>query len=377
MASQKYWGNRPWTVDFRAKQQSLPDSVDVAVIGGGFSGLAAAAWLKHLDPGKTVALFETGSIGHGSSGHTGGVALAESAVGDLPGLGDVLAGYQNILRTLQVDGDVSLPGCYELGRTKPLEHSPIHWKDSGDLHAVKEVPGGTINPGEILTGLSYSAEQTGVLVFEGTPVNAIEYTHPLHVQTSRGSVRAQKILFATNAFSLELSSLADRAESTFTLAVATEPLSGSVLEAIGLAERKSFYTVDLPYLWGRPLGDALIFGSGLVYFDNWRELEELDVREGEAAMMFARLENRIRGFHPALRDVKFSNRWGGPICIAEQWTPVFEHHRDSKNAIVLGAFSGHGVAQSVYLGAWAAEVLLNRRSLPNWKNKPNSKSAQH
>jgi glycine/D-amino acid oxidase-like deaminating enzyme len=114
-----------------------------------------------------------------------------------------------------------------------------------------------------------------------------------------------------------------------------------------------------------------------VHFDNWRELEELDVREGEAAMMFARLENRIRGFHPALRDVKFSNRWGGPICIAEQWTPVFEHHRDSKNAIVLGAFSGHGVAQSVYLGAWAAEVLLNRRSLPNWKNKPNSKSAQH
>jgi glycine/D-amino acid oxidase-like deaminating enzyme len=377
MARQKYWGNRPWSIDFHAKPQPLPDSVDAAVVGGGFTGLAAAAWLKHLDSTRTVALFESGSIGHGSSGHTGGVALAESAVGDLPDLGDVLSGYQNILGTLQVDGDVALPGCYEIGRTNALQYSPIHWKDSGDLHAVKEVPGGTINPGKVLTGLVHAAEQSGVLVFEDTPVNSVEYADPLQIQTSRGSVRAHKILFATNAFSLELSGLANRAEAAFTLAVATEPLSGSVLKAIGLAERKPFYTVDLPYLWGRPLGDALIFGSGLVHFDHWRELDELDIREGEAATMFTRLENRIRGFHAALSDVKFSNRWGGPICIAEQWTPVFEHHRDSENAIVLGAFSGHGVAQSVYLGAWAAEALLNRRSLPNWKNKANPKSAQH
>jgi glycine/D-amino acid oxidase-like deaminating enzyme len=377
MPPQKYWGNRPWSIDFHAKPQPLPNSVDLAVIGAGFAGLAAAAWLKHLDPAKSVALFETGSIGHGSSGHTGGVALAESGVGDLPGLGDVLAGYQNILRTLQVDGDVSLPGCYELGRTKALKHSPMHWRDSGELHAVNEVPGGTIDPGKVLAGLAGTAQQSGVLIFEDTPVKAVEFTYPLQIQIPRGSVSAQKILFATNAFSLELSGLANRAESTFTLAVATEALPGSVLEAIGLAERKSFYTVDLPYLWGRPLGDALIFGSGLVHFDNWRELEELDIRDGQAAEMFARLEKRIRGFHPALRDVKFLNRWGGPICIAEQWTPVFEHHRDSENALVLGAFSGHGVAQSVYLGAWAAEALLNRRALPDWKPKSSSKSAQH
>jgi glycine/D-amino acid oxidase-like deaminating enzyme len=375
MPGQKYWGNRPWTIDFHAGPQRLPDSIDAAVVGGGFAGLAAAAWLKHLDPPKTVALFESGSIGHGSSGHTGGVALAESAVGDLPGLGDVLAGYQDILRTLRVDGDVALPGCYEIGRGKALKNSPIHWNDSGDLHAVQEVPGGTINPGKVLAGIARTAEQSGVLVFEDTAVNAVEYGEPLQVQTSRGTVRAQKILFATNALSLELSGIADRAESTFTLAVATEPLFGSILEAIGLAERKPFYTVDLPYLWGRPLGDALIFGSGLMHFDNWRELEELDIREGEAAAMFTRLENRIRGFHPALRDVKFANRWGGPICIAEQWMPVFEHHRNSENAIVLGAFSGHGVAQSVYLGAWAAEALLRRRALPDWRSKASSRSA--
>jgi glycine/D-amino acid oxidase-like deaminating enzyme len=377
MPAQKYWGNRPWTIDFRAKKIPLPQSVDIAVIGGGFSGLAAAAWLKHLDPEKSVALFEAGSVGHGSSGHTGGVALAESAVGDLPGLGDVLAGYQNILRTLRVHGEVSLPGCYEIGRSTALQRSPIRWNDSGELHAVKEVPGGTINPGKVLSGLGRAGEERGVLIFEETSVDAVEFGEPLEIRTPRGAVRALRVLFATNAFSLELSGLADRAESTFTLAVATEPLSSSVLEAIGLGERKPFYTVDLPYLWGRPLGDALIFGSGLVYFDDWRELEELDIRNGEAAGMFERLETRIRGFHPMLREVKFSHRWGGPICIAEDWAPVFERHRDSEKAIVLGAFSGHGVAQSVYLGAWAAEALLNRRALPNWQRKAGSKSALH
>jgi|ERR1700730_2853812 len=376
MALNKYWGNRPWTIDFRAKRQALPQSVDVAVIGGGFAGLAAACWLKHLDPAKSVALFETGSIGHGASGHTGGVALAESAAGNLPGLGDVLAGYENILSTLQVEGELSLPGCYELGRSRPLPHSPLSWNDSGELRVVKEVPGGIINPGKVLGGLARAAEGSGVLIFENSAVENAVFTSPLELQTPLGPIRPQKVLFATNAFSLELSGLAERAESTFTLAVATESVPGSVLEAIGVGERKPFYTVDLPYLWGRPLGNALIFGSGLVHFRNWRELEELDIRVGEAATMFALLENRIRGLHPALRDVKFSHRWGGPICIAEEWTPVFEHHHNSENALVLGGFSGHGVAQSVYLGAWAAEVLLNRRALPDWKKKANSKSAE-
>ena len=82
---------------------------------------------------------------------------------------------------------------------------------------------------------------------------------------------------------------------------------------------------------------------------------------------FARLEERIRRFHPAFHDVKFTHRWGGPICVADGWKPVFEQHPACPNAIVLGAYSGHGVAQSVYLGAWAAEALLGKRELPNWR----------
>ncbi len=74
----------------------------------------------------------------------------------------------------------------------------------------------------------------------------------------------------------------------------------------------------------------------------------------------------MRHLHPALAKVKFTHRWGGPILFRGNWTPVFTHHPASKNAIVLGAYAGHGVALSVYLGTWAAEALLAKRELPGW-----------
>ena len=156
------------------------------------------------------------------------------------------------------------------------------------------------------------------------------------------------------------------AEACFTTAVATHDLSDSALQEIGLAHGKPFYTVDLPYLWGRLLGKQIVFGAGLMHFRDWRDMEALDINRGEAAEAFAKLEKRIHNLHPKLRDVQFTHRWGGPICVTEDWHPIFEAHSENPNAIVLGGFSGHGVAQSVYLGAWAAEALLGKRTLPDW-----------
>jgi len=365
MAAQN-WGNRPWTIAFHAKQHPFPDSVDCAVVGGGFTGLTAAAWLKRLAPEKSVALLEAGHFGDGASGHTGGLALAESAAGDLSGLGDVLAGYKKILREMDVAGDVQLPGVYELGRGNPLKNSPIHWNDSGELCAVSEVPGGTIDPGKVVSGLAAVAERNGVLLFENTPVENCDFGESLLLRTSNGVLQAQRALLATNAFALELTDWTQRAESCFTLALATEELNDGILREIGLGEGKPFYTVDLPYLWGRLFGKQIIFGSGLVHFKEWREVCALDVSKDEAAELLARLERRVRLLHPRLRDVKIIQRWGGPICISQGWVPIFERHLKSQYAIVLGGFSGHGVALSVYLGAWAAEALLGRRELPRW-----------
>ncbi len=139
----------------------MPDAVDFAIVGGGFTGLAAAAWLRHLEPKKRVALFESSRIGAGSSGHTGGMALADTAAGELPGLGDVLAGLSGILRELQVQCDLQLPGALEIGREGILPDSPIAWSDSGTLGVTKEVPGGTIDPGKMLSGLAWAATKSG------------------------------------------------------------------------------------------------------------------------------------------------------------------------------------------------------------------------
>ena len=364
------WGLPPWTIKFRAEMRELPEEVDFAVVGGGFTGLAAAAWLRRLEPKKSVAVFETSRIGAGSSGHTGGMTLGETAAGDMPGLGDVLGGLSRILRDLHVECDLSLPGALEIGRDKILANSPIEWTDSGKLGVTREVPGGTIDPGKMVSGLAKAARQRGALIFESARVESLQHGEPAILEVRSKQVRARCVLLATNAASLELSGLAKRAQAKFTLAVATEPLSEEQLQQLGLAAGKPFYTVDLPYLWGRVVwGNRVIFGSGLVHLEDWRELLTLDVTSGQTGELMGQLEKRVHELHPALRDVRLSHRWGGPILISDKWQPVFTRHAENRNVIVLGAYSGHGVALSVYLGAWAAEAMLGRRELPEWSGE--------
>jgi len=363
----EHWGNDPWEIDFHPQPRPLPREVDFAVVGGGFTGSSAAAWLQRLEPGKKTALFEAECLGAGSSGRTGGMTLAETAVGDLPGLGDVLAGFSKIIRELEIDCDHTLPGVWELSRENTLPDSPICWFDSGKLGVVKEVPGGTADPGKLVSGLARAAERQGAQIFEHAPVDKIFFDDPLELQISGQRIRAQRVLIATNAQSLDLSELEANAHPKFTLAVATEGLTTKQIHALGCDSGKPFYTIDLPYLWGRLLHKTqMIFGSGLVHLDDWRELKKIDVESGQAAELLRQLQTRVRGLHPELKSVKLTNRWGGPILIGEQAKPVFAHHRKNPAAIVLGAYSGHGVALSVYLGRWAAEAMVKKRSLPAW-----------
>lgn len=386
------WGAPPWTVNFRPLLRPLPDHVDFAILGGGFSGLSAAAWLRRLAPGRSVLLLESTSLGDGASGRSGGLALAETAAGPLPGLGDVLAGYKKILRTLRIDSRLALPGVWELGRSAPRKHSPISWSDSGNLRVARLVPGGTVNPGKVLAGLARAAEKAGAQIIEHAHVHAIGFSKPLRLHVRhhirgrlhRKEIRAKQILLATNAFSLELSALR-RAAPKLTFALATAPLSAAQLRALGLSSRRPFYTVDFPHLWGRLLeSNRVIFGAGLVpmpasFATLFRNpggapshkasppnLRRFDVRKGEAAASLLWLEARVRHLHPALSSVRITHRWGGPILFTKEMRPIFRRHPRSKQVLMLAGYNGHGVALSVYLGKWAAQALLARRSIPPW-----------
>jgi len=377
------WGAPPWTVDFRPARRALPDHVDFAIVGGGFSGLSAAAWLRRLAPGRSVIVLESAALGDGASGRTGGMALAETAAGPLPGLGDVLAGYKKILHALRIDAGIELPGVWELGRSTPAKRSPIVWNDSGDLKVVRLVSGGTVDPGRVLTGLARAAEKAGAQIVENAEVRAIDFSNPprLHIRRKlrrriqHNEIRAEQVLLATNASSLRLSGLQASAVPRLTFALATAPLSAAQLKAIGLSSRRPFYTIDFPYLWGRLLdSNGVIFGAGLVpaYVgarsskSSARDLHRYDVRYGQAADRLRSLESRVRNLHTALASVPITHRWGGAILFTEKMRPIFRWHPRSKQVMVLAGYNGHGVALSVYLGKWAAEALLAFRSLPSW-----------
>jgi glycine/D-amino acid oxidase-like deaminating enzyme len=411
------WGIPPWTIDFRPAKRPIPGEVDFAVIGAGFAGLSAAAWLAKLAPGKSVLVLESESIGNGASGRTGGMALSETAAGPLPGLGDVLAGYKKILRALHVDSRLTLPGAWELGRSGSPKNSPISWNDSGNLHVVKKVPGGTVDPGKVVSGLARAAQKAGAQIIELAEVLSIKpasqavitrhasashsgrhaaaandadrlLTLRVRMKSGRRSkqktILARQVLLTTNAASLHLTGLHNQAEPKLTLALATAPLTPAQLRATGLAARRPFYTVDYPYLWGRPLeNNGYIFGAGLVPMPtSWdamfsrdfskrkpqhtfSELLRFDVHRGASAKTLAWLESRVRNMHPALKNIRVIHRWGGPILITKGMRPVFRHHAHHKNILTLAGFSGHGVALSVYLGHWAAQSLLGHRPLPH------------
>jgi glycine/D-amino acid oxidase-like deaminating enzyme len=394
------WGASPWTVDFRPAPRALPDHVDFAIVGGGFSGLSAAAWLCRFAPGRSVLVLESASLGEGASGRTGGMALAETAAGKLAGLGDVLAGYKKILRAFRIDSRLTLPGVWELGRSAPAtksfgpvgKHSPISWSDSGELKVVRRVPGGTVDPGKVLAGLARAAENAGVHIIEHAEVRALDFSDPLCLRVRRNIrghihdnvIRAEQVLLATNAFSLELSGLRAAAVPKLTFALATAPLSAAQLKAIGLGSRRPFYTVDFPYLWGRLLeSNGVIFGAGLLpaltgtpfrpptiarsIKNAARDLHFYDIRRGQAAARLSWLESRVRHLHPALASVRITHCWGGPILLTEKMRPIFRCHPRSKHVLVLAGYNGHGVALSVYLGKWAAQALLARRPLPRWR----------
>jgi glycine/D-amino acid oxidase-like deaminating enzyme len=385
------WGAPPWTVNFRPAVRALPDHVDFVIVGGGFSGLSTAAWLRKLAPRRSVLVLESASLGEGASGRTGGMALAETAAGNLPGLGDVLAGYRSIFRALRIDSHLTLPGVWELGRSAPVKHSPICWNDSGELQVVRLVRGGTVDPGKVVDGLACAAQESGAQIVEHAEVRSLDFSNPLRLQvglklrsrTSQKEICADQVLLATNAASLELSGLRSTTLPKLTLALATAPLSAAQLRAIGLSSRRPFYTIDFPYLWGRLLdSNGVIFGAGLVppYVgkpslfplgdrsprDRAYDLRQFEVRRGEAAKRLRWLEDRVRSLHPALASVRVTHRWGGPILLTEEMRPIFRRHPRSKHVMILAGYNGHGVALSVYLGKWAAESLLSRRALPHW-----------
>jgi glycine/D-amino acid oxidase-like deaminating enzyme len=351
------WGRAPWHVAVAIPPAAPPPRVDVAVVGAGFAGLATAYELARR--GVSVAVLEAERIGAGASGHSGAIALEGTAVGLLPDAERCLDSLARIVRDAGIECDLRLDGCWE------VEHRPDgRWRDGDTGLAIADtVPGGTIDAGAILDGLARAVLAAGGTIHEQHRVVRVALGERV-LRTVHGDVAAGRIVVATNAYLPTLLALGVDLRPALTLALATVPLDAATREAIGL--RLPFYTVDLPYLWARTLADGrLVFGSGLVFpsGDDVRETRT-DGEEGRA--IFARLEARVRGLHPALAAVAVDRRWGGPISFVPSRAPIISPHPDDPQVVVTGGCAGHGVALSFRIGELVAEHVVDGRPLPAW-----------
>jgi gamma-glutamylputrescine oxidase len=315
-----------------------------------------------------VAVLEAGRIGSGASGRTGGVVLEGTHRGELPGAERCLEALRETVRQCGIECGLVLDGCLELGHEgEALPGSRLRWSDAGrPLVPVEIVPGGVVDAGRLLSGLARAALAAGATLHEGAAVAGIELGPPLRLETSRGAVRAEGMVLALNAYTGLLLELEPPPLTALTLALASEPLPTPALAELGLDPPLPFYTTDLPYLWGRLLpGGGLVLGSGLVPAPA-AELgrASLGSQEGQAGLRS--LESRLRALHPALASLSVATRWAGPVALLRDRAPWLGRHPRASRLVVVGGYTGHGVAASVALGARAARSLLDEAPLPDW-----------
>jgi glycine/D-amino acid oxidase-like deaminating enzyme len=356
------WGAPVWRIEPTPAAGPLPAHVDVAVVGAGFTGLSTAWHLARR--GARVAVLEASRIGAGASGRTGGLVLEGTAAGPLPGANACLETLREVVTEADIDCDLRLGGCWELVHARTPGARRALWPDGGTMLCIDGTEaGGTVDPGALVGGLARAAVSAGATLHEHTAVARVERDG---VVLAHRTLSADHVILAVNAYTPALGALPVRMTPALTLALATAPLDDAALAALGLDPRMPFYTTDLPYLWGRVTADGrLVVGAGLTFAAN-DVVTSVGLEDPETAASLARLEGRVRELHPTLAAVEITHRWGGPIAFLADRIPLLGRHPDLPHVIVTAAYSGHGVALGVQIGALIAAAIVDGRALPPW-----------
>jgi glycine/D-amino acid oxidase-like deaminating enzyme len=357
------WGDPPWRVAIGIPPAPLPARADVVIVGAGFAGLATAWGLVRR--GVRPVVLEAGRIGAGASGHTGSIALEGTSAGLVADADTCLATLAAVVADAGIECDLVLDGCNELEHRSDPGDSALRWPDGETTLCVAgTVPGGTLDAGAVLAGLARAVVARGGAIHEATRAVRLDTTPA--VETARGRIEAGRVVVALNAYLPTLVPLAVDFRAALTLGMATAPLDAATLDAIGLADRRPFYTIDFPYLWGRVLPDgALVLGAGLSFAKD-ADVGATSVASDDARAAFARLDARMRGFHPALASAAIERRWGGPIAFMPGRPPLLCPHPSDPRIVVTGGCAGHGVALSFRLGEIIARHVAEGGKLPAW-----------
>ena len=379
--------------------------VDVAVVGGGYTGLWTALALRERDPSVSVALLEAREIGDGPSGRNGGflhgywssIATLRSVLGDgaalqlahassriVPAVREFLeqrgedvwlreGGLLKVAATEAEDAVVagSVRAARELGveeEAVPLDREAVRLRlDSPRFRGgVFFRDGGIVQPARLALALKRAAHAAGVELFEHTPVTAVQ---PGRIETPDGTVRAREIVLALNAWATGWP-LAGRQTTFASAVVLTEPVRGLLAE-IGWSGNEAVTDGRMFLHYFRPTPDGrVLMGSGSGRLEPGGRVGP-DVLDDVAAQ--SRAHDGLRSLLPALADVRIEARWSGPIDVSADKLPRFGTIPGTR--IHFGAgYSGNGVGPSwlggqilasLALGArdeWTALPLVDRRA---------------
>ena len=389
-----------WHATYGAYQPSAPPSgrvdADVAIVGGGFTGIATAYWLLEADPSLKVVVLESEVVGYGASGRNGSFAMTVVGLGldvlaKLKGREFAVAAHHYMERAVdtvgelvekeKLDCDYTLPGFLRMATTpayvkrireevelaQELGLDGIEWLDRdaarervrSDLYlgAWWEPRMALVNPLKLVREMKVRAERRGATVFEHSPVTSIERGARFELRTPNGSVSAERMLLATNAYSHLLEPTRRKQVPAWTYVVATEPLTDEQFAAIGWDGREGVEDARNLIHYYRVTPDRrILMGGGPVGLSYGTDME----RDGNVRA-WRHLEEHVAELFPALKGVKVEHRWGGPFSVTLDLTPAVGHLGDERAVYSVGCI-GHGVSMTHLNGRVIADLLLGRQT---------------
>ena len=402
----------PWEMEVAPASHD----VDVAIVGGGFSGLWTAYYLSQLRPDARIAIVEARRIGFGASGRNGGwcsgfFPLLPSELAHLFGRDKAHASYQESFRTvLEVERvlakenlrcDWHRGGTLQSASTSlqaerlqemllvqhalgirgsdmewlPPQHVGEHLQLAETHGAVYSPHCATMNPYSLVMGLARVVRSRGVHIWENSAVKGIDNGVVTH---EHGHVRATLVVQATEGYSNTIRRTRRRLVPLYSLMVATEPLDDHVLAQIGWRHRATFNDGGNMVIYAQLTADNRIAfgGRGAPYHFASRVHDRFDLDDDTHRKIAASIARHF----PAAAGARITHRWGGPLGLPRDWSPNVTIDRTSGYAR-LGGYAGDGVAASNLLARTLVDEwheaqsplrelpFINHHS-PKWEPEP-------
>jgi glycine/D-amino acid oxidase-like deaminating enzyme len=369
-----------------------PTDLDVAIVGAGYTGLWTAYYLKKADPHLRVAVLEREIAGYGGSGRNGGWchtyfpgsrARAARWSGRQAVSDQQRALFDTVYEIARVVEEEGIEARFHLDGQLNLAVNPVQllraaqqieyersWgfgeddyvllgareasarvKVAGCLGAVYTPHGAAVDPARLARGLAAVVERLGVPIYERTPVTAIA---PHAAETPFGTVRAEVVVRATEAFTPELPGHERDLVPIYSLMISTEPLSEETWEALGWRGHEVFGDLRhlIFYACRTDDGRIAIGGRGAPYHYESKLSEEFTLNP----RVQDHLRELTRTLFPQIGPFRVSHRWGGAIAASRDWYSSVGLERATGNAWA-GAYVGDGVSTTNLAGRTLCDLI--------------------